>query len=570
MSHHVKNSPARAGYDDSRRKKPKTFSLSEFHSLVQREETKAPTPVSAPSLAQAIDNGSGDATEQIPGLECVVTFAATPQIQTLSRPTTQPAVSPRGRGRLSGRVRSCPRIATPPRRVPHELQTVDRMTSADFRHDFAAHLENMRSRQKEQQHMLFFQLAIEENRHLFEGRTILVLSCGTGTLALMAARAGARHVYALDHSQMLSVQTAGCAGMERLGVPTRTSLSTPPDDRDQFRCRMRVDALQARELLAVHSSSNNQQQQQQQQQQQHHNNKQQHNNTHSINNFVARGGIEATTLKYGNTGSGSFKSDLSSTSCTSSTSSCSSLNSHSADHHQHYQYQLQQQRTPRCPHHVPLPDSEYGQDRHLQIRSSYQQSEITRSYTKPPPNKTVRDVPEQICAANASYRLAAANSCAAAAAVAAAAANSSTPAAYALAAAAGATKSKPNAITKFFSRISSPKSPTSLATGSAAAAGAASAAIVVATPTTLGTSSSLASSASMSSSASSLASSAGMPACVSPSSSASSLAAAPLTALPIANAATLKSTACSFGSTAAASAGTGSPAEQEQQDETTQ
>lgn len=30
---------------------------------------------------------------------------------------------------------------------------------------------------------------------------------------------------------MLSVQTAGCAGMERLGVPTRTSLSTPPDDR---------------------------------------------------------------------------------------------------------------------------------------------------------------------------------------------------------------------------------------------------------------------------------------------------------------------------------------------------
>nr|XP_032290995.1 protein arginine N-methyltransferase 1 isoform X3 [Drosophila virilis] len=202
MSHHVKNSPARAGYDDSRRKKPKTFSLSEFHSLVQREETKAPTPVSAPSLAQAIDNGSGDATEQIPGLECVVTFAATPQIQTLSRPTTQPAVSPRGRGRLSGRVRSCPRIATPPRRVPHELQTVDRMTSADFRHDFAAHLENMRSRQKEQQHMLFFQLAIEENRHLFEGRTILVLSCGTGTLALMAARAGARHVYALDHSQV--------------------------------------------------------------------------------------------------------------------------------------------------------------------------------------------------------------------------------------------------------------------------------------------------------------------------------------------------------------------------------
>jgi len=86
---------------------------------------------------------------------------------------------------------------------------------------------------------------------------------------------------------------------------------------------------------------------------------------------VARGGIEATTLKYGNTGSGSgcYKGDCGNSS---SGSSCSSLQSHSNDHHQHYQYQLQQQQTPRCPHHVPLPDSEYGQDRHLQIRSSYQ------------------------------------------------------------------------------------------------------------------------------------------------------------------------------------------------------
>ncbi|KAH8365893.1 hypothetical protein KR093_007007, partial [Drosophila rubida] len=427
---------------------------------------------------------------------------------------------------------------------------------------------------------------------------------------------------------MLSVQTAGCAGMERLGVPTRTSLSTPPDDRDQFRCRMRVDAIQARELLAVRSetvilsncssSSNNQQhQQQQQQQQQHHNNKQQHshhhqqqqqlylnqqqqqqqqqrmttppppayhsslplgsatnynnninsntNTQHSINNYsgsnvAARGGIEATTLKYGNTGSGSYhnnKGDPSNSSCTStsmSMSSCGSLSSHSNDHHQHYQYQLQQQQTPRCPHHVPLPDSEYGQDRHLQIRSSYQQSEITRSYTKPPPNKTVRDVPEQLCAANSNYhRLSTANTCATLAAGVATSSTyalaithgqAATTAAAAAAAAAAATssattKSKPNAITKFFSRISSPKSPTSLATSTGAQ---------VVAPVSGAAGSSLASSASMSSSASSLASSAGMPACVSASSSASSLAAAPLTALPISNAATLKSTACSYGS----------------------
>ncbi|XP_022215353.1 G-box-binding factor [Drosophila obscura] len=363
---------------------------------------------------------------------------------------------------------------------------------------------------------------------------------------------------------MLSVQTAGCAGMERLGVPTRTSLSTPPDDRDQFRCRMRVDALQARELLAVRgdsvirSAGNNQQHLQQQPlHHHHHNNKQQHshhqhqqqrmttptthsassggnnsgsgstglnNNNNSISSNVARGGIEATTLKYGNTGSGSGSTKGESSS---SMSSCgSSLQSHSNDHHQHYQYQ-QQQQTPRCPHHVPLPDSEYGQDRHLQIRSSYQQSEITRSYTKPPPNKTVRDVPEQISAGcgSSNYRLTTLQAAATGGII----SGSST---YTASSSSASTKSKPNAITKFFSRISSPKSPP--AGGSCSSQPP-----------------SLASSASMSSSASSLASSS----CVSTSSSASSLAAAPLPTLPISNAATLKSTACAYGTNPSAGPG---------------
>ncbi|KAH8339115.1 hypothetical protein KR074_004601 [Drosophila pseudoananassae] len=373
---------------------------------------------------------------------------------------------------------------------------------------------------------------------------------------------------------MLSVQTAGCAGMERLGVPTRTSLSTPPDDRDQFRCRMRVDALQARELLAVRGETvirgtGNNQLQHQQQHHLHHsniisssgNNKQQHShqqqqrmttpsthssggsgsgsggsrgpsdhhqqlNNNSISSNVARGGIEATTLKYGNTGSGSgsgsgsgcYKGDCGNSS---TGSTCSSLQSHSNDHHQHYQYQLQQQQTPRCPHHVPLPDSEYGQDRHLQIRSSYQQSEITRSYTKPPPNKTVRDVPEQISAGgcgvpSSSYRLTTLQ----------AASSTYSPSGAAVTASSSSSKSKPNAISKFFSRISSPKSPPNCSLSSVASSQSASA-----------------SSVSMSSSASSLASSAG----VSTSSSASSLAAVPLCPLPVSNAALLKSTACGYG-----------------------
>lgn len=69
------------------------------------------------------------------------------------------------------------------------------------------------------------------------------------------------------------------------------------------------------------------------------------------------------------------------------------------------------------PHHIQLPDGEYGDDRHMQIRTfsqvsirvglfvelvnnfclfSFQQSEIPRTYTRPPPNKSVHDVPGQL------------------------------------------------------------------------------------------------------------------------------------------------------------------------------
>ncbi|XP_030385697.1 protein arginine N-methyltransferase 1 [Scaptodrosophila lebanonensis] len=93
-------------------------------------------------------------------------------------------------------------LSSPHRYVPPELAQVDLMTSADFREDYSAHIEFMRMTQKDQQHMDFFQKIIGENRHLFEGRTILVLRCGPGTLALMAARAGATRVYAVDHSKV--------------------------------------------------------------------------------------------------------------------------------------------------------------------------------------------------------------------------------------------------------------------------------------------------------------------------------------------------------------------------------
>nr|XP_034831197.1 uncharacterized protein LOC117988191 isoform X1 [Maniola hyperantus] len=50
---------------------------------------------------------------------------------------------------------------------------------------------------------------------------------------------------------------------------------------------------------------------------------------------------------------------------------------------------------------IQLPDGEYGQDAHLQLRVPYQQAELTRSSFQPPPNKCVSDVPEWAGAADA-------------------------------------------------------------------------------------------------------------------------------------------------------------------------
>ncbi|CAH2981347.1 unnamed protein product [Chilo suppressalis] len=53
---------------------------------------------------------------------------------------------------------------------------------------------------------------------------------------------------------------------------------------------------------------------------------------------------------------------------------------------------------------IQLPDGEYGQDAHLQIRVPYQQAELTTSSFQPPPNKCVSDVPEWAGAAEATAR----------------------------------------------------------------------------------------------------------------------------------------------------------------------
>eukprot|EP00126_Sphaerothecum_destruens_P000334 Sdes_comp10390_c0_seq1m2046 len=47
-----------------------------------------------------------------------------------------------------------------------------------------------------------YRKAILQNPHLFEGKIVLDVGCGTGILSMFAAKAGARHVYAVDCSDI--------------------------------------------------------------------------------------------------------------------------------------------------------------------------------------------------------------------------------------------------------------------------------------------------------------------------------------------------------------------------------
>ena len=48
---------------------------------------------------------------------------------------------------------------------------------------------------------------VYENKHLFAGKVILDVGCGTGILSMFCAKAGAKHVYAVDNSAIIQKAT---------------------------------------------------------------------------------------------------------------------------------------------------------------------------------------------------------------------------------------------------------------------------------------------------------------------------------------------------------------------------
>ena len=51
---------------------------------------------------------------------------------------------------------------------------------------------------KDQVRTVTYRNAIYHNKHLFRGKTVLDVGCGTGILCMFAARAGAKQVYGVS------------------------------------------------------------------------------------------------------------------------------------------------------------------------------------------------------------------------------------------------------------------------------------------------------------------------------------------------------------------------------------
>ena len=79
----------------------------------------------------------------------------------------------------------------------------DSLTSKDYYFDSYSHHGIHEEMLKDQVRTRTYQMAILNNRHLFEGKIVLDVGCGTGILSMFAVQAGAAHVYGVDCSGII-------------------------------------------------------------------------------------------------------------------------------------------------------------------------------------------------------------------------------------------------------------------------------------------------------------------------------------------------------------------------------
>lgn len=77
------------------------------------------------------------------------------------------------------------------------------MTSSDYYFNSYAHFGIHEEMLKDQVRTRSYMRAIRENGHLFQGKTVMDVGCGTGVLSIFAAMAGAKKVYAVECSKIV-------------------------------------------------------------------------------------------------------------------------------------------------------------------------------------------------------------------------------------------------------------------------------------------------------------------------------------------------------------------------------
>jgi len=93
---------------------------------------------------------------------------------------------------------------TPPSKSTDGKAEEKKDTSKDYYFDSYSHFGIHEEMLKDEVRTFSYRKAIMNNKHLFKGKVVLDVGCGTSILSLFAAKAGAKHVYGVDMAGIIT------------------------------------------------------------------------------------------------------------------------------------------------------------------------------------------------------------------------------------------------------------------------------------------------------------------------------------------------------------------------------